>query len=814
MDGQGIGADTWTKGPVTVTVEINSNINTQGYTLQTAKRVAGEEIIWQETATQKFTTNGTIYARLFDTKTNKAGKEYTKEIHNIDETAPTIEGNTIQTSATTNSIELKIKVTDSKSGLSKINWFYKKATDSEESNYTSIEDIYQEMNGTTAGETTEQEKTKTLSNLTSGKTYEIYAEIYDVAGNMTRVPPTGTINKTTEPVPGGKENIGMGGLTESAEIGIDYEYTNWTNGNVDVTLTNKTGNDAYKLQYKKDDGEWTDYIEKITFEKNGTIIARLTDNQTAGQTGNVGAIATGNVMKIDKTAPTISTETPLTATSVTTNSVGLNIKVTDGVSGLSKIKWFYKKSTETNYTSTEDVYQSMNGATAGDRTEQEKTKTLSNLTSGTTYRIYAEIYDVAGNKTTSDVITEKTLYEANEPNLMSGMTAVYWDSSNNERTLTSTSTAEQKDTWYHYEAGDNQTDTKTSRWANAKITKEGADSYFVWIPRYEYKIVSGEGTSTAGPIEVKFIPTSQTTADEGYKIHPAFQDGTSNHFKRGEWDKELAGIWVAKYETSHSDATESSEGSSTTLKVVPNVPSWRSITIGESYTTAYNYDRSKESHLMKNSEWGAVAYLTHSQYGRNGHEIDINNSSTYITGNGGGSTNASGAEGITNAYDTAQGAQASTTGNIYGIYDLSGGAYEKVAGYISNGNSSLNNGSSFAYQTVDPEGYQTRSTKYATVYPYDSSNDTNTNNYTTYKNAGYGYGDAILESSLTGRDWVSWFNDSSGFPALIYPFFCRGCCFADGGRTGVFAFDGFLGNQDLFRFSHGLGSVSDVLVKR
>ncbi len=33
---------------------------------------------------------------------------------------------------------------------------------------------------------------------------------------------------------------------------------------------------------------------------------------------------------------------------------------------------------------------------------------------------------------------------------------------------------------------------------------------------------------------------------------------------------------------------------------------------------------------------GAVAYLTQSQYGRNGHEIDINNSSSFITGNGGG----------------------------------------------------------------------------------------------------------------------------------------------------------------------------------
>ena len=636
------------------------------------------------------------------------------------------------------------------------------------------------------------EASYTFNNLTQNKAYSLKIKVTDKVGNETISDP---ITQATDPVPGGKENIGMGGLAESAAIGIDYEYTNWTNGNVDVTLTNKTGKEAYKLQYKKDDEEWIDYTGKITFEKNGTIIARLTDNQTAGQTGNVGAIATGNVMKIDKTAPTISTETPLTAASVSTNSIGLNIKVTDGDSGLSKIKWFYKKSTEANYTSTEDVYQSMNGATAGDRTEQEKTKTLSNLTSGMTYHIYVEIYDVAGNKTTSDVITEKTLYEANEPNLMNGMTAIYWDASNKEKTLTAENTAEEWNQWYEYEEGDNQTDTKTSRWANAK-TSDG--SYWVWIPRYEYKIISGEGTSTAGKIEVKFIPTSQTTADEGYKIHPAFQDGTSNHFKRGEWDKELSGIWVAKYETSHSDATESSAGSSSTLKVVPNVPSWRSITIGDSYTTAYNYDRSKESHMMKNSEWGAVAYLTHSQYGRNGHEIDINNSSSFITGNGGGSTNASEASGVTNAYNTTKGAGASTTGNIYGIYDLSGGAWERVAAYITNGNSSLNNGQSFAYQTADPEGYQTRSTKYATVYPYDSSNDTYTNNYATYKNAGYGYGDAILETSARGSGTTSWFGDYSFFPHTGTLFFLRGGGYGYGSSAGAFCFNVHNGNADGF----------------
>ena len=62
---------------------------------------------------------------------------------------------------------------------------------------------------------------------------------------------------------------------------------------------------------------------------------------------------------------------------------------------------------------------------------------------------------------------------------------------------------------------------------------------------------------------------------------------------------------------------------------------WRSINIANCYENSYDYDRAKESHLMKNSEWGAVAYLTHSQYGRNGIEVTINNNgSTYYTGGG------------------------------------------------------------------------------------------------------------------------------------------------------------------------------------
>ncbi len=236
-------------------------------------------------------------------------------------------------------------------------------------------------------------------------------------------------------------------------------------------------------------------------------------------------------------------------------------------------------------------------------------------------------------------------------------------------------------------------------------------------------------------------------------------------------------------------------GSNSTVKAVPGVQNWRNITIGDSYTRSYNYDRAKESHLMKNSEWGAVAYLTHSQYGRNGHEIDINNSSSYITGNGGGSSNASAVSGVANAYNTITGAKASSTGNIYGIYDLSGGSWEYVASYVSDGSSGLSQGNSFANATTNPNGYKTLSTKYATVYPYNSSNDTNKNNYTEYKNTEYGYGDAILETSREGDGLTSWLKDCSGFPHTSLPFFVRGGDYNFGIGAGIFCFSGTDGNS-------------------
>ena len=180
--------------------------------------------------------------------------------------------------------------------------------------------------------------------------------------------------------------------------------------------------------------------------------------------------------------------------------------------------------------------------------------------------------------------------------------------------------------------------------------------------------------------------------------------------------------------------------------------------------------------MMKNDEWGAVAYLSKSKYGKQNEEVWINNSSSYITGSAGNSASAGSNTGTTNDYTSTQGVKASTTGTVYGVYDMSGGAWEYVAGYVNNGNSSL---TSYGSSLVNGDA------KTKNVYSKASS-DNNTNNY----NANSGkYGDAVYETSANGNtDNGSWYGDYSYFPSTGNPFFKRGGFYDSGTDAGVFYF--------------------------
>ena len=405
--------------------------------------------------------------------------------------------------------------------------------------------------------------------------------------------------------------------------------------------------------------------------------------------------------------------------------------------------------------------------------------------------------------------TENTVSSTpNTPNL-SGMTPVSW--TKNGDTWTEDSTA--SSSYYSYEAGSENSDNTSSRWANAK-NSDG--SYFVWIPRFAYRITYyssqssteptgyydgwGQWRASDGKVRLALDSGIETVEYGGnkYIVHPAFC-GTSVGYDNGSWSSDISGFWVAKYEMSRNDATDSNAGSgyNTTFLSVPNVQSARSITIGNVYNVAKSYDSSKESHLMKNSEWGAVAYLTQSQYGRNGNEIDINNSSSYITGNGGGSTSASSTSGAPNPYNTTTGAKASTTGNVYGVYDMSGGAWEYVA-VFNNTDTNSRLFSSYGWSGLTTES---SSDKYATKY-YNTAT-TGSGNARIYT---YGkIGDATKEVNKGGAYaldntdyYTNWFSD---YPDLCYaslPFAMRGGVYGYGAGAGVFGASYYSGSSDSF----------------
>ena len=330
--------------------------------------------------------------------------------------------------------------------------------------------------------------------------------------------------------------------------------------------------------------------------------------------------------------------------------------------------------------------------------------------------------------------------------------------------------------WYNY------TD---KQWANAvvlnsgvtknvgdEVTEEDVALWYVWIPRYKYTIFNGNNESaTAQLINVTFesgtnrtgTVTCSDNADgsetcstitngKSTYTHPAFKFGNTN----------LTGFWVGKFEVS---------GSTSTITVKPNVTSLRSQTVSSFFTAIQNVKTTygisnADSHMAKNMEWGAVAYLKQSKYGLGTTDIAVNTNSSFYTGGG-----------QSDAYKTnvAQ----STTGNIYGVYDMSGGAWEYVMGNMKNSSNAFY--SSNAGFTTAPDS------KYYDSYKYDSSSNTT--------HARGKLGDATKETLATfGSGTGGWYSDYAGFPNSSSSWFLRGGSYRNGTIAGVFYFNYYDGN--------------------
>ena len=373
---------------------------------------------------------------------------------------------------------------------------------------------------------------------------------------------------------------------------------------------------------------------------------------------------------------------------------------------------------------------------------------------------------------------------ANAPVLASNMIPVYYDATAKVWKKADTSNKKIESRWYNY--GEHiwanavtVTSTNRTTYLNAKVGTEipmtDINTMWVWIPRFNAATPSNyNGGTKALPnaIDVTFVKPNETALD-------AFTFGT----------KQLSGFWYGKFELSHttlvSNTTANNLGctnetctNANNILIKPSVTILRYNNISNFFFASRSMEQTGNSfgfvstevdtHMSKNNEWGAVAYLTQSIYGRCTNstlcvEIGINNNSTYKTGYG-AAPGTSSTSSTTNTYDTNLGMKASTTGNIYGIYDMAGGLFEYVMGVYN--------------KTTGNSGFTT------TTFP----NEKYYNNYTatTYQ------GHALTETQ-------GWYNDIYSFVGSSFPWFVRGATVANVDNNGIFSAYGNDGGSNGYR---------------
>ena len=535
---------------------------------------------------------------------------------------------------------------------------------------------------------------------------------------------------------------------ESGPITVTISYG-------DVTLANED-----KYQYKIGiDGEWKtskSNIQTLTITENCTIFARYYTGEVGYQTKSY------NITNVDNDPPA---EFEIDAMNATEIGLVVNAETTDA---LSNIKYYDCYLNNVKYRATKDTYKNY--------------YTITNVKPGTKYTIRVEAIDEAGNKIASTNTKEITTWtpttnawnekkQANKPELAEGMIPIKY---NGTKWVTTT---EDDEDWYNY----NESGSKyESKWANIMLSDgkyksdtveagtevEEADlgSMFVWIPRYAYKIENGYHSSTAGEISIEFLEGTSShktgvnigsypeysyseTASESkmnnYVVHPAFNYD----------ETQLTGLWIAKFIASRTDATDKSAGSSEQIKIVGNKYAC-SMYLGKIYTTCIgmndegnNYgltsnDEEVDPHLMKNTEWGAMTYLTQSKYGLN-------------------------KDNPTRTLDFAVGAnykknvQNGSTKNIYGIYDLEtkDSISMYVSAYLNNENSELKtNGSELIAAPKKHKDVYKVGTKGNILS--NTISDTANDNYEAAKDK---YGDALYETSIKSEGKYSSWNSKNNY---------------------------------------------------
>ena len=400
---------------------------------------------------------------------------------------------------------------------------------------------------------------------------------------------------------------------------------------------------------------------------------------------------------------------------------------------------------------------------------------------------------------------------ANKPVLASNMIPVYYDETSDVWKKADVNNNNSNYQWYSYESSGD----KKGMWANAVTVKDtnrqtyltatpgtiipmdDINTMWVWIPRFKvnttdftlirgkdsgYCLEDGEGRTTntkeeceklgsgiywvshyknPGAIDVTFVKENEKAID-------SFTFG----------DKELSGFWFAKFATSHSTLSSSTIdnnlgctnetcSNANGIIIKPNVTSLRYNNISNFFFASRSMEQTGNSfgfvssevdtHMSKNNEWGVVAYLTHSIYGR------CNNSTNCV--NVSRSSNE--------VYNTTSGKDTSTTGTIYGVYNMNDGKKEYVMGVLTDTNGNPRSGDDSS-QTSGFTGMEYNGTMYTGV-PFPDSKYYNLYSGNYYEESAQ-IGSKYIGHALKETD--SWYGERIGYMrstplSNMYPWILR-----------------------------------------
>ena len=273
------------------------------------------------------------------------------------------------------------------------------------------------------------------------------------------------------------------------------------------------------------------------------------------------------------------------------------------------------------------------------------------------------------------------------------------------------------------------------------------------------------------------------------------------------------GLWVGKFETGYKGASSKADAEkdedASKIIVKPNEYSWRGVTLETMYQNSINYKTDLNSHMMKNTEWGAVAYLTNSVY-LTGYAAkkepttgwtNTNESCTdYPSACNEWSGSSKGTDGTANyQYFNTNSVVASTTNNYTGIYDMSGGSWEYVMGVMVDANDNL------IYLKSGLTDEDLTDERYYDAYKYSTNDDQFLNRILGDATGEMGpfiqeqYKGTLSNAQTQYRTINRWYHDEGWFVGTGHPWFERSGFFNFGFGSGVFTFGHYTGEANADR---------------